>query len=153
MTSTRNIAVRSWKWILQAAALLALAVVIPACGGGGGGGVIIPPFTITTTSLPNGTVATVYPNQTLTTVSGTAPIAWALVNGTALPAGMALAPATGVISGTPTGPSSGITSFMLRATDAKGLTADRVLSIAVTGGAPAALTVTSAATLPAGTQN
>jgi hypothetical protein len=37
---------------------------------------------------------------TLTSGGGTAPITWALVNGTALPAGLALNTATGVISGT-----------------------------------------------------
>src|SRR5262245_45323427 len=114
----------------RALVLLTLAVLAPACdnGGGGGGVIIIPPFSITTGGLPNGVVGTVYPPQTISTVSGTAPITFALFSGT-LPAGLNLAPATGIISGTPTGPGPGFSSFTIRATDANGLVANRVLAI------------------------
>jgi hypothetical protein len=58
------------------------------------------PLTITTTGLPSGTVGTSY-SFGLTAIGGTAPYTWSLIGGR-LPAGLALNPATGVISGTPT---------------------------------------------------
>jgi hypothetical protein len=56
---------------------------------------------INTTSLPSGTVAKLYTTTTLSASGGTRPYTWSLVSGS-LPAGLNLAPATGVISGTPT---------------------------------------------------
>lgn len=55
--------------------------------------------TITTTTLPNGTVGTAY-NQTLI-ADGTAPIKWSVTDGS-LPDGLSLNESTGEISGTPT---------------------------------------------------
>jgi subtilisin family serine protease len=55
--------------------------------------------TITTTSLPGGTVGTAY-SQTLS-VAGTAPITWSISSGS-LPTGLSLNSSTGAISGTPT---------------------------------------------------
>jgi hypothetical protein len=65
--------------------------------------------TITTTTLPNGTVGAAY-SQTLT-ATGTAPITWTLDSGT-LPAGLTLSIA-GVISGTPT--AAGTATFTVKA--------------------------------------
>jgi hypothetical protein len=59
-----------------------------------------PPLDITTSSLPTGQVGVAY-KATLAATGGTAPLSWALTAGT-LPAGLTLAGATGVISGTPT---------------------------------------------------
>jgi hypothetical protein len=71
-------------------------------------------FSITTPSLPNGSVTSVY-SQTLQTLGGTAPISWSVIAGS-LPAGLTLDPNSGVISGTPT--ASGVTSnFTVQATD------------------------------------
>ncbi|MBY0502299.1 MAG: carboxypeptidase regulatory-like domain-containing protein [Bryobacteraceae bacterium] len=58
------------------------------------------PLTINTTSLPNGTTGTPY-SFTLAGGGGTAPRSWSIASG-ALPAGLTLNSATGVISGTPT---------------------------------------------------
>ena len=131
-----------------------LAAVAPACGGGGGNPPPPPPppFYISTSSLPNGVVGSAYnpTNQPLSTASGTAPVTFVVFSGS-LPAGLSLAGATGVISGTPAAP-VGMSSFTIRATDANGLIADRVLWITVTGVGPGPLTVTAPATLPAGTQ-
>jgi hypothetical protein len=55
-------------------------------------------FSITATSLPNGTVNTAY-SATLAASGGTTPYRWSIASGT-LPAGLSLAASTGVISGT-----------------------------------------------------
>lgn len=69
--------------------------------------------TITTTSLPNGTVGTHY-EQKLTT-DGTEPIKWSISNGS-LPAGLSLNEDTGEISGTPT--AAGSNTFTITAENA-----------------------------------
>jgi hypothetical protein len=56
--------------------------------------------TITTASLNAATVGTAF-SQTLT-ADGTAPLTWSVKSGTALPAGLSLDAASGVVSGTPT---------------------------------------------------
>ena len=70
--------------------------------------------TITTASLPNGTVGTAY-SQTLT-ATGETPITWSIDSGT-LPTGLSLA-GTGVISGTPT--TAATSAFTVKAINAKG---------------------------------
>ena len=57
-------------------------------------------LTITTTSLPNGTVGTAY-SQTLAATGGATPYTWSVYSGS-LPAGLSLGSSTGTISGTPT---------------------------------------------------
>jgi hypothetical protein len=88
-----------------------------------------PPLTITTTSLPAGTVGNPYPPQTLSTSGGTLPISWSVVAG-ALPQGLSLS-STGTISGTPT--LSGRSTFTVRAVDSSSppLSATATLSIAI----------------------
>lgn len=100
------------------------------------------PVTITTTSLPDGTIGTAY-SQTLAATGGTTPYTWAVTTGT-LPAGLTLAAATGVISGTPT--AAATSSFTVTVTDAGKVTAKQALSIATA----TALTVTPTS-LPAAT--
>lgn len=73
-----------------------------------------PPLTITTSSLAGGTVNLTY-TATLAASGGTPAYTWSLALGT-LPTGLALAPTTGAITGTPT--ASGTFSFTVRATDA-----------------------------------
>jgi len=91
-------------------------------GGGGGGNSGSP--TITTTTLPGGTVGTAY-SQTLT-ATGDTPITWSRESGT-LPIGLTLS-TSGVISGTPT--TANTSSFTIKATNAKG-TGTKLLSIVI----------------------
>jgi hypothetical protein len=70
------------------------------------------PLTITSGSLPGGTVGTAY-STTLTASGGTTPYAWTVASGT-LPAGLSLS-VGGTISGTPT--SSGQSNFTVQVTD------------------------------------
>jgi hypothetical protein len=102
-------------------------------------------LTITTTSLPNGTIGTSY-SQTLTAVGGSGTLSWVVrvLSGT-LPAGLSLS-AQGQITGTPT--AGGTFPFQVLVTDAAtNLTATQSLSITIT----AALTVTTPSPLPNGT--
>jgi hypothetical protein len=59
------------------------------------------PLTISPTTVPGGTLGFPYAPVTFTQTGGTAPITWTISTG-ALPSGMALAPTTGILSGTPT---------------------------------------------------
>lgn len=101
-------------------------------------------FGVTTTSLPGATVGTAY-NQTLAASNGTAPYTWSISTG-ALPAGLSLTAATGVISGTPT--TAGTVNFTVMVTDSAtpAGTATQALSIVVASSAPA---VPSAPTITA----
>ncbi|HET9868224.1 MAG TPA: Ig domain-containing protein, partial [Nitrospira sp.] len=69
-----------------------------------------PSPSITTTSLPAGTIGQAY-NQTLRATGGTGGLTWSIVPGTGtLPPGLSLDQTTGVISGTPIAP-AGTSSF------------------------------------------
>jgi hypothetical protein len=82
--------------------------------------------TISTGSLPNGTVGAAY-SQTLS-ASGDTPITWSVTG--SLPAGLSLNTSTGAITGTPTTP--GASSFTITATNAAG-SDDASLSITISG--------------------
>jgi hypothetical protein len=69
---------------------------------------------VTTSSLPVAQVGEPYLGGNLVSSGGTAPIIWAVTKGK-LPAGLSIAAATGVLSGTPT--KSGVISFTVTATD------------------------------------
>jgi hypothetical protein len=101
-----------------------------------------PPLTVTTTTLPNGTVGAAY-SQTLAASGGTGGYTWSISAG-ALPAGLSLS-AAGAISGTPT--TAGTANFTANVSDSSSQSASKALSISV---APAALTVTTTS-LPNGT--
>ena len=96
--------------------------------------------TITTATLPGGTVGTPY-SQTLAASGGTAPLTWSVSTG-ALPTGLTLS-ATGSLTGTPT--AAGTFTFTIQVADATRATATKSFTITVT-----ALTITTA-TLPNGT--
>lgn len=114
---------------------------------------ITPPagtLTITTTSLPNGTVGVPY-SRPVQATGGSGIFTWTISAG-ALPPNLILDPATGVISGTPTAP--GTFFFTVRVADTGGQSDTQPLSIAITAipppGTPPDINTT---TLPAGTVN
>jgi Putative Ig domain len=78
--------------------------------------------TVTTTSLPNGTVGTVYPG-TLAATDGTTPYMWTEKSGGALPAGLSLTAGSGAIAGTPTATGT-FGPYVFTVTDANNKTAD-----------------------------
>lgn len=96
--------------------------------------VTVAPLVITTTSLPNGVVTSVY-NQTIMFTGGTNPVTWSITAG-ALPAGLVLNTANGNITGTPT--TAGTSTFTVKATDSATPTAQ-------TATANLSITVNSAA--------
>ena len=93
------------------------------------------------TTLPDTSVGGAY-NQGLTVTGGTAPVTFAVTTG-ALPAGLTLDPATGLITGSAT--TAGSTDFTITATDAAGVTADQAYTFVVN-----AAPVINQTTLPAG---
>ncbi len=106
-------------------------------------------LTITSSTLPAGTQSASY-SQSVTATGGTAPYTWSISSG-ALPAGLSLAPATGLISGTPT--ASGNFSIGVTVKDAgspaQTTTATVTLSV-VAAGTPLTINSTS---LPGGIPN
>ena len=97
------------------------------------------PLSITTASLPNGTVNVAY-SATLAATGGTGPYNWSIVSGS-LPSGLALNAATGAISGTPT--AAATSNFTVQVTDSAtpSVTTSKALSISVTA-TPATVTIT-----------
>ena len=77
-------------------------------------------MSITTTSVPNGTVGTAYTCTPIVTSNGVAPITYAVTSGS-LPSGLTLDSTTGEICGTPT--EDGSRTFTVTATDSRGPTA------------------------------
>jgi hypothetical protein len=90
---------------------------------------ILMPLSVTTTSLPKGTVGSSY-SATLAATGGTTPYTWKVTSGS-LPAGLSLNAATGAITGKPT--ASGTSSFTVTVTDSSSpaKTASANLSITV----------------------
>ncbi len=97
--------------------LYTVTIVSPGC----------PAVLLSPTTLPPGTVLVPYV-QTITASGGTAPYTFTVAGG-ALPAGLFLNPATGLISGTPQ--VSGIFNVTIRATDAAGCQGNRAYSLAI----------------------
>ena len=96
-------------------------------------------LSVTTSSLPTGTIGTTY-SQTLAATGGTTPYTWSKKSGT-LPAGLTLSTA-GVISGKPT--TAGTSTFTVQVKDKAAKTATKSLSITVSAGALAITTTTLA---------
>ncbi|MDB6076146.1 MAG: hypothetical protein JWO89_3786, partial [Verrucomicrobiaceae bacterium] len=74
-----------------------------------------PTITVTPATLAQGTAGTAY-SQTLSVSGGSGGYVWSVANG-ALPAGLALNPSTGAITGTPTASNGAGTSITFKATD------------------------------------
>ncbi|ATQ44118.1 putative Ig domain-containing protein [Caulobacter mirabilis] len=108
--------------------------------------VTAPTITVSPTTLPNGTTATAY-SQTVTASGGTTPHTFSVTAG-ALPTGLSLDGATGVISGTLT--AANTYNFTVTATDNLGFIGSRAYTVVV---ADPVITVTSpsAGPLPGGT--
>lgn len=90
--------------------------------------VAIPPCTITSTSLPGGTVGSPY-STAIQDVDCVPPNVWSLSSGS-LPSGLALNSSTGVISGTPVGP-AGTANFVVRVQDFNSSISTQSLSITI----------------------
>jgi acid phosphatase len=84
------------------------------------------PPSVTTTTLPNGTVAQAYSAQ-LNATGGTSPYSWSVSSGS-LPAGLSLSP-SGMISGTPT--TAGTPTFTATVSDASSQTASRNFTLTI----------------------
>jgi len=93
--------------------------------------ILAPQLSITTSSLPAGTVNVAYPLTTLAATGGTPPYSWSV--GSGMPPGLALS-AAGVLTGTPT--QGGTFTFTVAATDAAGLTRSKPFTITVSAAAP-----------------
>ncbi|MEQ1946370.1 MAG: putative Ig domain-containing protein [Bryobacteraceae bacterium] len=107
---------------------------------------VAPGLSITTKSLPDGTVGTAYAAN-IQAANGNGALTFSLSNGS-LPSGLTLA-SNGAISGTPT--TSGASSFTVSVKDANNVTASASLSINVSP-APVVVTITTTA-LPGGFVN
>ncbi|WP_035614129.1 LamG-like jellyroll fold domain-containing protein [Haloferula sp. BvORR071] len=84
------------------------------------------PYINVAPSLPDGTVDLAY-SQAITSLRGTGQVTYSLLSGT-LPAGLNLN-SIGLLSGTPT--ASGTSTFVIRALDAAGLSANQTFTLAV----------------------
>ncbi len=102
------------------------------------------PLSLVTSSLPSATLGVAYA-ATIVANGGTLPYTWSITTGT-LPAGLALNPITGVISGTPT--ASGSSSFTAQVADSSipVQTINRSLNLSVNAALP--LTIWPASTVP-----
>ncbi len=97
---------------------------------------------ITTTSLSNGTIGVSY-SATLSATGGVSPYTWSIISGS-LPAGLALNPQTGAISGTPT--SAGTSTFIAQVADSQSPadSAAKTFSVTISAAPVNALNITTA---------
>lgn len=103
-------------------------------------------LSITTTSLPGGSVGAAY-SQTLAATGGTTPYSWAVGGGNP-PPGLSLNSGSGVLSGTPT--TAGSFQFRVQVSDAAGDTANQAFTITIADPPAPKLSITTAS-LPGGT--
>ncbi len=99
-------------------------------------------LSIATASLPNGTVGVAY-SQTIAASGGAAPYSWSIVAGSS-PAGTALNPTSGTLSGTPT--SSASFTFTVQVTDSSSNTASKPFTVVIASG----VIISTAPALPTG---
>jgi hypothetical protein len=103
----------------------------------------VAPLSVTTTSLPGGTIYTAYPPTALAASGGEPPYNWSVIGGS-LPPGLGLSSA-GVISGTPV--AGGVFSVTVQVADTLANAASKMLSITI---ATESLAITTTQ-LPSGT--
>jgi Putative Ig domain len=97
------------------------------------------PLTMSTTSLPNGTIGIAYPQTALQASGGQPPYNFSVASG-ALPPGLNLDPASGNITGKPTGPAQ-VSTFTILLQDAGAQTVQRQFSITIAAaGTPPSIT-------------
>ena len=99
-------------------------------------------LTITTTSLPAGTVGAAY-NSSVTASGGTTPYTY---SASGLPGGLSISSSTGVITGTPAQSAAGTASAIIKVTDSSqpsSQSANTSLSITISPASPAPLTITT----------
>jgi len=99
----------------------------------------VAPLQVTTVTLPQGTVGTLY-SATLAASGGIPKYTWSITAGT-LPAGLKLHTNTGLISGTPTG--TGTTDFTVTVTDTESPAASASAAESITIPAPVEVTTVS----------
>jgi hypothetical protein len=97
------------------------------------------PLQITTGGLAGGKVGTSY-QASVAVTGGTQPYSWSIVSG-ALPSSLALNPASGTISGTPS--TAGHSSFTMKVNDSAGQSAQQPLAISVAAAPPSPLQITT----------
>ncbi|HEV7241548.1 MAG TPA: ice-binding family protein [Thermoanaerobaculia bacterium] len=109
------------------------------------GPVVCPLITVNPSTLPNGTVGTVY-SEVVSASGGTSPYTFSVSSG-ALPTGLILNSASGAITGTPT--TAGTFDFTITATDAAGCSGSRPYTINIASLGCPVITL-SPSTLPPG---
>ena len=135
---------RGWSGVAVTGVLVAgmLAFGIGCGGGGGGKKRRVADVQIVTPSLPDGSVGSAY-DQTVAATGGLVPYSWSISTGT-LPPGLALASATGAISGTPT--TLGTFPFDVTVTDAQGNPSVDTRSYTISIGSSVTITTSGLAT-------
>ncbi|MEO6111675.1 MAG: putative Ig domain-containing protein [Nitrospiraceae bacterium] len=109
----------------------------------------VTPVTITTSSLPSGTVGQSYTAPLLAASGGTSSYNWSINDGSSLPDGLFLS-ASGAITGTPTTSGTTSTTFMVEdSTLPNKQSATSSISITINA-APPPLTITTTSPLPSG---
>ncbi len=106
---------------------------------------VVAPLSITTTSLPSGTVGKAY-STTLKATGGTLPYSWTVSSGT-LPPGLSLNATSGILSGNPTTSGTFTPTIQVTDTSSPKLTASKPFTITIQGGTALTITTTS---LPGG---
>ncbi len=91
-------------------------------------GPLPPPPSITTPSLPNGSISSAY-NQQVFSSGGVAPVTFSVLSGT-IPAGLSFS-SSGLLAGTPT--TQAVYNFVLEVTDSHNRTGTRAYSVSIAG--------------------